>query len=87
MTGPVREQVPAVQHLDRYINRVRHWPGLNALQIQTIVEHIQQYDWPARRGTIETIAAEEGWRWHWGWRGAHGSEALAVLQPSLSGAP
>ncbi len=74
-------------YLDRYIDRVRRWPGLNALQIQAIVEHMQQCDWPARRGSIETIATEEGWRWHWGWRGSHGSEALAVLRPSLSRAP
>ena len=74
-------------YLDRYIDRVRRWPGLNGLQMQAIVEHMQQCDWPARRGTIETIAAEEGWRWQWAWRGSHGSEALAVLQPSLSCAP
>ena len=68
-------------YLDRYIDRVRHWPALNTLQIQAIVEHMQACDWPAQRGTIETIAAQEGWRWRWAWRGTSGSEALAVLQP------
>ena len=68
-------------YLDRYIDRVRHWPALNTLQIQAIVEHMQACDWPAQRGTIETIAAQEGWSWRWAWRGTSGSEALAVLQP------
>ena len=68
-------------YLDRYIDRVRHWPALDTQQIKAIVEHMHDCDWPAQRGTIETIAAQEGWRWRWAWRGSYGSEALAVLQP------
>ena len=68
-------------YLDRYINRVRDWPALNTLQTKAIVEHMQEFDWPAQRGTIETIAAQEGWSWSWAWSSSHGSEALAVLQP------
>jgi len=68
-------------YLNRYIDRVRDWPALNTLQTKAIIEHMQAFDWPAQRGTIETIAAQEGWSWRWAWSSSHGSEALAVLQP------
>ena len=69
------------RYLERYLLRVKHWPGLSAEQRNAVVDHMQQCDWPARRGWVESVASNCGWTLHWSWRGQHQAEALALLRP------
>ena len=68
-------------YLERYVARVRQWPGLSGEQRDAVVAHMRQCDWPARRGWIESVAADCGWSLTWAWRGQHRAEALALLRP------
>lgn len=75
------EHESRVRYLERYVARVRQWPGLSAEQRDAVVAHMQQCDWPARRGWIESVAADCGWALAWTWCGPHRAEALALLRP------
>lgn len=67
----------------RYCARVRHgWGALTTEQQRQVIDHLSSFDHPAERGSIETVAREEGWRWQWSWQGQHRAEALAVLTPA-----
>ena len=68
-------------YLERYVSRVRDWPGLSARQRDAVVAHLRQYDRPARRGWIESVASGSGWALTWSWRGHYQAEALALLRP------
>jgi cyclopropane fatty-acyl-phospholipid synthase-like methyltransferase len=75
------EHESRVRYLERYVSRVRQWPGLSGEQRDAVVAHMRQCDWPARRGWIESVAADCGWSLTWAWRGRHRAEALALLRP------
>jgi cyclopropane fatty-acyl-phospholipid synthase-like methyltransferase len=75
------EHESRARYLERYVSRVQHWPGLTGGQRDAVIEHLQQYDWPARRGWIESVASDSGWSMNWCWRGQHQAEAMALLQP------
>ena len=68
-------------YLQRYVARVQQWPGLSGEQRDAVIDHLQRCDWPARRGWIESVAADCGWTLTWAWRGQHRAEALALLRP------
>lgn len=68
-------------YLERYASRVQHWPGLSGEQRDAVVDHMRRCDLPARRGWIESVAADSGWTWTWAWNGQHCAEAVGVLQP------
>ena len=69
-------------YLDRYIKRVRCWPGFTEEQRQYIISHITRFDIPAKKEWLERTASKSGWKLHWGWQKSQYAEALAVLTPS-----
>ena len=69
--------------LQRYSERVRNdWHQLTAEQAQHVIDHLNQFDIPADRTSIQATAEAAGWHWRWRWQGAHRAEALAVLTPA-----
>ena len=68
-------------YLNRYVARVRQWPGLTVEQREAVITHMRQCDWPARREWIESVVADCGWSLTWAWRGQHRAEATALLRP------
>jgi cyclopropane fatty-acyl-phospholipid synthase-like methyltransferase len=71
------------EYVARYKRRIAaQWPQLTAEQQQHVTSHLSTYDIPADRQAIEAAATVAGWRWSWGWHGAHQAEAMAVLTPA-----
>ena len=69
--------------LQRYSERVRSdWHQLTAEQAQHVIDHLNQFDIPADRTSIQATAETAGWHWRWSWQGTHRAEALAVLTPA-----
>ena len=75
------ENESRADYLERYVSRVTNWPGLSGNQRDAIVDHLCQYDLPARRGWIEAVALKSRWMMTWSWRGKHQAEAVALLRP------
>lgn len=66
----------------RYSMRIHQgWSALTAEQQGQVIEHLSNFDIPAERGAIETVAQAADWHWRWAWQGQHQAEALAVLTP------
>lgn len=68
-------------YLNRYVARVRQWPGLTVEQREAVITHMGECDLPARREWIESVVADCGWSLTWAWRGQHRAEATALLRP------
>ena len=79
-----QEHEPRDHYLERYASRAQHWLGLSGHQREAVVDHMRRSDIPARRGWIESVAADSGWTWTWAWDGQHRAEAVVVLQPCSS---
>jgi hypothetical protein len=79
-----REPGESLEHYrERYSRRIRQgWHLLSSGQQDQVIAHLSQFDIPAERGRIETVAEAAGWHWRWSWQGRHRAEALAVLTPA-----
>jgi hypothetical protein len=69
-------------YVERYSERVRSlWPLAPERQEQ-VISHLSNFDHPADRSAIESVARACGWQWQWLWQGAHQAEAVALLTPA-----
>jgi predicted TPR repeat methyltransferase len=69
-------------YLLRYSQRINSsWQVIETSHRDAVIHHITNFDLPADREQIVTIASACGWRWQWLWQGSHQAEALAALTP------
>lgn len=76
-----REPNESVPHYAyRYTARIRRdWTAIDRDARESIVTHMNTFDFPADREEIVMVAEAAGWRWRWIWQGRHHAEAVALL--------